>query len=422
MIDFGSTQFRDRLQEALSRHEGFALETRWFDGSIVLEADESKCWLKVYRGRIIETLDSVPPFGSTFRLRGSRQAWEELISGERRFADLIMPGQRRFENDPSLATAERGRSVPDRHRRKPAGSDANLRGALPPRGLRVASREVAQERRSREMEPLEEITGRYVSVGGTRTFFDEIGTGTPIICVHTAGSDSREYRYLLPLLAKSGMRAIAVDLPGHSRSYPVGWRPTQTIHEHAEFVFQFGEGRLQPAPRRHRLLDRRRHHDRSRREPFRRSARRNPDGGSGVDADVPEPGRDVETVVDARLAGRDGTRRDRLARQMRSRGEGDGAPLAAPRQPTRRGGRSLRVGDSRRTRASAKCALSGASRRRRRGLLGSGRARSGDGPRASGLRARGARRRRPLSDVRGPERIADLTERFLRKKKLLAAA
>ena len=90
------------------------------------------------------------------------------------------------------------------------------------------------------MEPLEEITGRYVSVGGTRTFFDEIGTGIPIVCVHTAGSDSREYRYLLPLLAKSGMRAIAVDLPGHSRSYPVGWRPAQTIHEHAEFVYQFG--------------------------------------------------------------------------------------------------------------------------------------------------------------------------------------
>lgn len=105
MIDFASARFRDQLQKGLSRHEGFALETRWFDGSILLEADESRCWLKVYRGRIVEVLDSVPPFGFTFKLRGSRQAWEELVSGERRFADLIMPGQRRFENDPSLATA-----------------------------------------------------------------------------------------------------------------------------------------------------------------------------------------------------------------------------------------------------------------------------------------------------------------------------
>src|SRR5262245_4495775 len=89
------------------------------------------------------------------------------------------------------------------------------------------------------METLEEITGHYVSVGGTRTFFDEMGAGTPIVCVHTAGSDSREYRYLLPLLARSGLRAIAVDLPGHSRSYPVGWQPARTIHEHAEFVYRF---------------------------------------------------------------------------------------------------------------------------------------------------------------------------------------
>jgi hypothetical protein len=106
MIDFGSAQFRDRLQDALTHHEGFALETRWFDGSIVVEADEARCWLKVYRGRIIETLGSVPPFGFTFKLRGSRQAWQELISGERRLADLITPGQRRFANDPSLATAD----------------------------------------------------------------------------------------------------------------------------------------------------------------------------------------------------------------------------------------------------------------------------------------------------------------------------
>ena len=34
MIDFGNAQFRDRLRDALSCHEGFALETRWFDGSI----------------------------------------------------------------------------------------------------------------------------------------------------------------------------------------------------------------------------------------------------------------------------------------------------------------------------------------------------------------------------------------------------
>lgn len=106
MIDFGSARFRERLHDRLAHHEGFALETRWFDGSILIEADAATCWLKVYRGRVIEALGSVPPFGFTFKLRGSREAWQELVTGERRFADLITPGRRRFENDPSLATAD----------------------------------------------------------------------------------------------------------------------------------------------------------------------------------------------------------------------------------------------------------------------------------------------------------------------------
>jgi hypothetical protein len=106
MMDFRNAIFRDRLREALTGHEGFALETRWFDGAILLEDGDARCWLKVYRGRVIEALESVPPFGFTFKLRGSREAWEELVSGERRFADLLTPGRRRFENDPSLASAD----------------------------------------------------------------------------------------------------------------------------------------------------------------------------------------------------------------------------------------------------------------------------------------------------------------------------
>jgi pimeloyl-ACP methyl ester carboxylesterase len=71
------------------------------------------------------------------------------------------------------------------------------------------------------MSAVEEITGHYTSIDGTRTFYDERGEGTPIVCVHTAGADSREYQYLLPLLAQRGYRALAPDLPGHSRSLSV---------------------------------------------------------------------------------------------------------------------------------------------------------------------------------------------------------
>ncbi|MSQ68276.1 MAG: alpha/beta hydrolase [Gammaproteobacteria bacterium] len=85
----------------------------------------------------------------------------------------------------------------------------------------------------------EDIRGHYVKVKGTRTFYDELGAGQPIVCVHTAGASSLEYQYLLPLLADRGFHAYALDLPGHSRSYPVKWRQHRSIHEHAEFVHAF---------------------------------------------------------------------------------------------------------------------------------------------------------------------------------------
>ncbi len=85
----------------------------------------------------------------------------------------------------------------------------------------------------------ENITGHYINVNGTRTFYDEIGEGIPLVCIHTAGASSLEYHYILPLYAELGFHAYALDLPGHSRSYPANWQPHRTIHAHAEFVHAF---------------------------------------------------------------------------------------------------------------------------------------------------------------------------------------
>ncbi len=89
------------------------------------------------------------------------------------------------------------------------------------------------------MATTEDIRGCYVKVGGTRTFYDVIGDGYPLVCIHTAGASSLEYQYALPLYAEHGFCAYALDLPGHSRSYPVAWQAHRTIHEHAEFVHAF---------------------------------------------------------------------------------------------------------------------------------------------------------------------------------------
>src|SRR5262245_26799401 len=79
------------------------------------------------------------------------------------------------------------------------------------------------------MPEFEPIIGRYLSItldGETnRLFVEEAGDGPPLLCLHTAGADSRQYRHVLNDAAVTGrFRVIAFDLPYHGRSTPPdGW-------------------------------------------------------------------------------------------------------------------------------------------------------------------------------------------------------
>ena len=86
-----------------------------------------------------------------------------------------------------------------------------------------------------------EITGHYIEVQGTRTHFEEMGEGTPVVLIHTLHGCSLQWHQAMPLLAAKGYRAIALDLPGNSRSYPPNGTPINNPHDMAEFVFSFIE-------------------------------------------------------------------------------------------------------------------------------------------------------------------------------------
>jgi pimeloyl-ACP methyl ester carboxylesterase len=72
---------------------------------------------------------------------------------------------------------------------------------------------------------IEPITGRYltVSVEGAprRIYFEEAGEGPPVLCLHTAGADTRQWRHLMndPEVTKHH-RLIAFDMPWHGKSLP----------------------------------------------------------------------------------------------------------------------------------------------------------------------------------------------------------
>ncbi|TQM11282.1 alpha/beta fold hydrolase [Pseudonocardia kunmingensis] len=80
---------------------------------------------------------------------------------------------------------------------------------------------------------VEPIVGRYVHMdlpgGRQRIHVEEAGRGIPLLCLHTAGSDSRQYRHLLndPGVTDR-FRVIAFDMPWHGRSsVPADWRDVE---------------------------------------------------------------------------------------------------------------------------------------------------------------------------------------------------
>ena len=91
-----------RFVKALNANADFRTQTQLFDGSVLLEVDADRLWLKIYRGKVIDQLTTVPAFGYTFKFSGPESAWQQLLSGKRRWADLTYPGKRNFSDDPQL--------------------------------------------------------------------------------------------------------------------------------------------------------------------------------------------------------------------------------------------------------------------------------------------------------------------------------
>ena len=75
----------------------------------------------------------------------------------------------------------------------------------------------------------EPIVGRYMNLQllgrPHRLYIEEAGQGVPLLCLHTAGSDGRQYRALMNHRdITAHHRVIAFDMPWHGKSSPpAGW-------------------------------------------------------------------------------------------------------------------------------------------------------------------------------------------------------
>ncbi|MBI2159127.1 MAG: alpha/beta hydrolase, partial [Candidatus Rokubacteria bacterium] len=98
------------------------------------------------------------------------------------------------------------------------------------------------------MAGLEPIVGRYLALGlegrPHRVYFEEAGQGIPLVCLHTAGADGRQFRHLMNDEAiTKHWRVLAFDMPWHGKSLPpAGWQDeeyTLTTRGYVDLIMTF---------------------------------------------------------------------------------------------------------------------------------------------------------------------------------------
>ena len=96
----------------------------------------------------------------------------------------------------------------------------------------------------------EPIVGRYLNMTlldrPHRLYIEEAGQGIPLLCLHTAGSDGRQYRGLMndPRIL-ANYRVIAFDMPWHGKSSPpAGWQDEEyrlTSRDYVQMILEISE-------------------------------------------------------------------------------------------------------------------------------------------------------------------------------------
>ena len=179
--------------------------------TFLIAIDNADHLIRVTEGSIVSIKPG--PFitpNYSFALRASRDAWEKLWSPQ------PLPG---FTDIFALVKKKLLRIEGDLH--------PFMSNLLYFKGVLAAAGAAAKDgRMSPRFEP---AIGRYLHLDllgrPHRLYVEEAGTGIPLLCLHTAGSDGRQYRGLLnDERITRNYRVIVFDMPWHGKSSPpVGW-------------------------------------------------------------------------------------------------------------------------------------------------------------------------------------------------------
>jgi pimeloyl-ACP methyl ester carboxylesterase len=223
----------ERIADLVNAEAGLVRRGRFLSTTFLVEVGDQGYLIKIIEGRVVSVTPG--PFVTpnySFALRAPRDEWEMFwkklpAPGHSDIFALFKRGKLRIEGDlhPFMANLLYIKDVLAAPRRGAmAGrSDAFPRTAIGERSDAVLKTAVATSPR---LEPsFEPILGRYLNLTlldrPHRLYIEEAGQGIPLLCLHTAGSDGRQYRGLLnDKRITDNHRVIVFDMPRHGKSSP----------------------------------------------------------------------------------------------------------------------------------------------------------------------------------------------------------
>ena len=213
----------ERLAEFVNADANLVRRGQYVTTTFLIEVSDAGYLVRIQDGRIVSVTPG--PFitpNYSFALRAPREAWESFWQpmpkpGCNDIFALFKRGLLRIEGDlhPFMANLLYFKGVLESPRRAKEPQTWSL--ANKPSGSGAGPR-------------FEPVTGRYLHLDllgrPHRLYIEEAGQGIPLLCLHTAGSDGRQFRGLMnDARVTENFRVIAFDMPWHGKSSPpAGWQ------------------------------------------------------------------------------------------------------------------------------------------------------------------------------------------------------
>lgn len=220
------------VQKKINNDAEFRIAARFMSHDILIGCGERECIMRIREGILTGmAFDPSPLDKWDFFIRAPEKGWERFLKPipqpfYQGFFTAAMREDFRFGGDVEALFAyywavQRMLVLFRELENEETASEASIEGEAPVPLLQ----EVATPVPPAGEEAVEPITGRYVAVnvqGATyRVYFEENGSGIPLICQHTASAEGLQWRHLLnDKDFTSRYRIIAVDLPYHGKSLP----------------------------------------------------------------------------------------------------------------------------------------------------------------------------------------------------------